>query len=221
MKVLIVDDDKFQQTHYQYIFEQEGYSCTKASSFFQAVELCENENFDLHFLDIHMPIKSGLDFAQHLKDTKGEENCFIFKTNFPDDETVVKGLEYKYSDFITTETQKGEILSRSKRVVNQLEGHQTKRSFLGLSLDITLNQLKSNDDLIHLSPIQTRLLDILMKAKTVPTTREKLVENIWGKDHFVDKNNFNTHLSLLRKILTDLDLEIKLQRGKGYVIQHI
>ncbi len=221
MKVLIVDDDKFQQSKYKYIFEKEGHTCTSASSFFQAVDICKEENFDLHFLDIHMPIKNGLDLAQHLHDPKRDLICLLFKNRLSDVETVVSGHVYSYSDSITTETQSGEILSRSNRIINQLEKSLSKRSFLGLTLDISLNQLTTESKLIHLSPIQSRLLDILMESKEDPTPREKLVETIWGKDHFVDKNNFNTHLSLLRRILSEIDFELILNRGKGYVVQRV
>ncbi len=59
-KILVVDDEKNIRTLYETELKDEGYEVITASSAVEALELVENEIFDVVVLDIRMPGEDGI-----------------------------------------------------------------------------------------------------------------------------------------------------------------
>lgn len=70
MKLLIVDDDTNIQRLYKEELEEEGYDITVATTGMDALELFQQENFDIVTLDILMPDIDGISLLRKMKEQK-------------------------------------------------------------------------------------------------------------------------------------------------------
>lgn len=67
-KVLIVDDTKNIRTLLTKCLQMEGYEVKTASEGLEAIELFSKETFELVFLDIKMPFKSGTEVLKQIRE---------------------------------------------------------------------------------------------------------------------------------------------------------
>ena len=73
---------------------------------------------------------------------------------------------------------------------------------------------------IKLSKTEFQLLKLLLENQGKVLSRSKLIDEIWGKDHFIDENTIDVYIGYLRtKIAEHADGEyIKTVRGVGYIM---
>ena len=80
--------------------------------------------------------------------------------------------------------------------------------------------LTYEDEKISLSKNEFRILSVLMRNKGKVVSREKLMEQLWETDSFVDENTLSVNVNRLRKRLEAAGLAdfITTKFGVGYVI---
>ena len=78
------------------------------------------------------------------------------------------------------------------------------------------------NDKIPLSKNEYRILLTLMKNKGKTVSRERLMEQLWETDSFVDENTLSVNVNRLRKRLEAAGLEgfIPTKFGVGYIIEN-
>jgi DNA-binding NtrC family response regulator len=69
-KILIIDDEKSILDLLSVVFEKEGYLTETSFSATRAVELLENEDFDMIISDIKMPKMNGMELLRYVKDNR-------------------------------------------------------------------------------------------------------------------------------------------------------
>lgn len=77
------------------------------------------------------------------------------------------------------------------------------------------------EEKISLSKNEYRILFVLMENKGRVVSREKLMEQLWETDCFVDENTLSVNVNRLRKCLESAGLSdfIKTKFGVGYLIE--
>ena len=92
----------------------------------------------------------------------------------------------------------------------------------GALLNTGDNTLTYKDEKISLSRNEFRILLILMENKGKVVSREKLMEQLWESDSFVDENTLSVNVGRLRKRLEAAGLEdfITTKFGAGYLIEN-
>ena len=121
MKVLVVDDEELSLLELEYILNKIKYisDIKKASSGFEALELCQMENFDVVFLDIRLGDSNGVRVAQRLMENERPPKI-VFVTAF--DEYAVKAFELEAVDYVLkpfSEERIKKTLDRLKNILNQ------------------------------------------------------------------------------------------------------
>jgi len=121
LKVLVVDDEELSLLELEYILNKIKYisDIKKASSGFEALELCQMENFDVVFLDIRLGDSNGVRVAQRLMENERPPKI-VFVTAF--DEYAVKAFELEAVDYVLkpfSEERIKKTLYRLKNILNQ------------------------------------------------------------------------------------------------------
>ena len=116
-KILIVEDDGHIAKNLSLLLSQEGYAVTRADGQKAAVELLENNRFDLILLDISLPDGNGYTVCTAAKRLGGMP--VIFLTASDDEISVVTGLDMGADDYITKPFRPMELLSRVKSVLRR------------------------------------------------------------------------------------------------------
>ena len=92
----------------------------------------------------------------------------------------------------------------------------------GFSLNLTRACLKKNDQEIHLTPKECKLLAVLMQNEGEVVSRKTLMKYVWDTDYLGDTRTLDVHICWLRqKVEADpkSPQHILTKRGQGYTLQ--
>jgi len=93
MKIILVEDDEMLAEIYQTRLELAGYECKRANNGMAGLELIQKEIPDLVLLDLMMPIMSGDEVLQAMRQSQwGKDIKVIILTNISEAEAPV-GIE--------------------------------------------------------------------------------------------------------------------------------
>ena len=91
-KILVIDDEPIVRTSCIRSLSPEGYEVKSASSGKEALELLENEPFNLVLLDLKMPDMDGIEVLKKIKNTWPDTKVVMI-TGYSTVETAVKTLK--------------------------------------------------------------------------------------------------------------------------------
>lgn len=162
MNILIVDDVVENIQVAMNILKEEDYLFSFAADGFEALELIENENFDLILLDIMMPKLDGFEVCRRLKSNEKHQDIpIIFLTAKTDIDSIAKGFELGGVDYIVKPFHPEELLSRVK---NHLELFQAKKILKKNNLTLTYKSNAQQKRLLQeLEDNQREMIYILME----------------------------------------------------------
>ncbi|NQU43511.1 response regulator, partial [bacterium] len=100
--LLVADDDRINHHLLGRQLEKDGHTVSVAENGRRALEMLEEEDFDLVLLDIVMPEMDGMEVLEKVRETRSEaELPVIMVTSRSERVHVVKALEMGANDYIT------------------------------------------------------------------------------------------------------------------------
>jgi CheY-like chemotaxis protein len=114
-KILVVEDNKINQIVTKKILESNNFKCTILEDGYAAIELLDNENFDVILMDINMPIINGFDTTKLIR-KKGITTPVIALTAFDKQEITEQALSCGMNDIIIKPFEQGKLF----QVINNL-----------------------------------------------------------------------------------------------------
>lgn len=128
MKILIVDDVLENIQVAMNILKEESYTLSFSSNGYEALELVQNNNFDLILLDIMMPQIDGFEVCRQIKLIPEYKDVpIVFLTARSDVDSITKGFQLGGVDYIVKPFHADELLNRVK---NHLELYASKKLLL-------------------------------------------------------------------------------------------
>lgn len=107
-KILVVEDNKINQIVTKKILESNNFKCTILEDGYAAIELLDNENFDVILMDINMPIINGFDTTKLIR-KKGVTTPVIALTAFDKQEITEQALSCGMNDIIIKPFEQGKL----------------------------------------------------------------------------------------------------------------
>jgi len=98
-KILVVEDNKINQTITKKIIEKNNGKCTLVDDGFQALEVLDNEEFDVILMDINMPLMNGFETTRKIRQ-KGIQTPIIALTAFAKDEITEEAISAGMNDIM-------------------------------------------------------------------------------------------------------------------------
>src|SRR3989338_2662899 len=97
--VLVVDDDPVVVKSCERILKTEGYKIDSAVNGQHAINILQNQDYDLVITDLKMPEVNGIDLIKWMKDSKHQTGIIII-TGFPSQETIKDALDLGIIDYL-------------------------------------------------------------------------------------------------------------------------
>lgn len=218
--VLVVDDDDRLRKLLKRYLTQQGFVVSVAASAKEAQEAMKCFSFDVMVLDIMMPGKDGIAFAQELK-PQGVDNempiLILSAKGEPEDRIV--GLEAGVDDYLTKPFEPEELTLRLKSLLRRVSVRKQSGEPVvlgGMVFNPTTNQLVTRKgETIALTSTELTLLGVLAHRRGVFISREELS----AKCHLNSERNVDIHITRLRKKIepdADAPRYIQTARHKGY-----
>lgn len=225
-KILVADDDKEILNAIEIYLANEQMTVYKAHDGEEALKVLE-QHPDIHLIimDLMMPKMDGIQAI--LKIRQDKEIPIIVLSAKSEDKDIVLGLNIGADDYITKPFNFLELIARVKsnlrRYTKFSSFQQTKDELLirGLYLNKKTKEVKLNDNPVKLTPIEFKILQLLMENPDVIFSIEEIYEKVWNEPFINSENTVAVHIRRIREKIEVNPKEpiyLKVVWGIGYKI---
>ncbi len=227
LTVLIVDDDEEITKSTGIFLKAEGYRVLEAHDGIEALDMLMSETVHLVLLDIMLPRLDGISTLMKLRNTKNIPVILISAKS--EDADKILGLTAGADDYVTKPFNPSELMAR---VRSQLRRY-TKLGAMdkppesvimigGLSMDTEAKTVTRDGESIHLTPIEYRILELLMRNPNRVFSADDIYRRVWNEAAAVTDNTIAVHVRHIRE-KTEINPRqpryIKVIWGIGYCIK--
>lgn len=128
-KILVVDDDPIVLESCKRVLQEEGYRVSLTKSAHEAIELLEEEYFDLLLLDVKMPEKDGVYLMEKIREKWDlkiwPELPVLVMSGYPTPDTIKEMMKRGARQFISKPFTPDELISAVKKVLERRKKHES------------------------------------------------------------------------------------------------
>ncbi|MGE3975362.1 MAG: response regulator transcription factor [Bdellovibrionales bacterium] len=190
----------------------------------EATKILNENSFDLILLDVGLPDGDGFKFFSLLLNShRFKKIPVIFLTAKDDVSDKVLGISLGAEDYIVKPFQPEEFKARIEMRIKKNKSHQTETKTLQIgNIEINFNSqraaiyIESKRHNLTLTPLEFKLLTLLISHEDQIFSRNQLMNQVWGEDTYLTDRCIDTHIYLLRKKLGPFAECIQTVYGEGY-----
>ena len=205
--ILLIEDEPQMRRFLRITLQGHGYRLTEAATGQEGLTQAATRNPDVILLDLGLPDMDGLEVTKRLR-AWSQVPVIVLSAREQEDDKI-RALDSGADDYLTKPFGAGELLARIRvalrHVAVQHAGTEASVFVLdNLKVDFANRQVFINDTEIHLTPIEYRLLSILIKHAGKVITHSQLLREVWGAA-YADQNHYlRIYMGQLRhKLETD------------------
>ena len=240
-RVLVVEDEAHLAQGLQFNLEAEGYSAEVVGDGEAATDrlLKKKENFDAIVLDIMLPGKDGFSVVSELRAARNYVPVLML-TARGQPEDVLKGFAAGADDYLPKPFDLSILLARLQGLLRRSQWLQTGKgkadvapavsesgsvsdfgtfSFNGRTIDFGTLELRTADNVIHLTLMESELLRHLVRNDGRVVSRKQILEEVWGLHEDTDTRAIDNFIVRLRRYIEDDPAQprhLLTVRGVGY-----
>lgn len=181
-------------------------------------------SYDPHLvlLDISLPYFDGYYWCNEIRKVSKVPIIFISSANSNMD--IIMAMNMGGDDFVTKPFDFGVLVAKMQALLRRTYNFSNSNSVYehkGAILNTNDDTLLYNGEKIELSKNEYRILLCLLQNIGKVVSREKLMDNLWQTDTFIDENTLTVNINRLRKKLESYGLKdfITTKFGVGYIIE--
>ena len=216
-KILVIEDEKDIQNIIKAFLENAEYKVETADDGLDAINLIQNNNYDLILLDIMLPKVDGFTICEMIR--KNSNVPIIILTALTDEESQLKGFDKLADDYITKPFSMPVLLKHIEAIFRRTNNSNENTSILNYR-NIILNtenyEVYVDNQKVTLTFREYEILKLFLENQGKVFTRDNILNSIWNYDYFGDDKIVNTHIKNIRKKLGYEYIETV--RGVGYKI---
>ena len=191
-RILIVEDDKSISQLLQVALEAQGYASKVADTAREALTLFRSDNPALVLLDLGLPDDDGMHLLAQMRLIR--KTPIIIVSARDQEAQKVAALDAGADDYVTKPFSTSELFARIRVALRHRADAENASSAEvlsagGLVCDVDSHEVTIDGEPVHLTPIEFRLLCILMRNPGKVLTHRFIQDEVWG---YPTDNNYQT-----------------------------
>jgi DNA-binding response OmpR family regulator len=214
MNILLLEDDPLLSRILTKHLEQ-NYNVTPVYSGDSALEIIENEKFDLLILDSNVPGISGLELIKELR-SYNDTTPIIMITAYQDTQHLKKAFTHGCNDYIKKPFELDEL---DMRIVNitrlfNIEQNKSIKITNNIFFDALNHKITKDGKAFSLAKKESEFLNYLAINRNRTVSKEELTQNLWSFENMPSDATLRVYIRNLRALIGKTTIETI--RGTGY-----
>lgn len=223
-RIMLIEDDNGISTAITTQANSWGYDVYAVNDFSDIMSQFATYNPQLVLLDISLPFFDGYHWCGEIR--KVSKVPIIFISSATDNLNIIMAMNMGADDFICKPFAQNVLMAKIGALLRRTYDFNESNLLLehnGMILDTGNGEVSYNDKKLSLSKNEYKILFTLLRNKGKTVSREKLMEELWETDSFVDENTLSVNVNRLRKRLENIGLDnlIITKFGLGYIIDNL
>jgi Response regulators consisting of a CheY-like receiver domain and a winged-helix DNA-binding domain len=222
-KIMIVEDEDKIRSMIKSAFEKWGFQVYCVDNFSNIFEDFNLITPHIIVMDINLPEFDGFYWCNKIRGISKVPVLFLSSRSTNMD--IVMGVNMGGDDYITKpfsmEVLIAKVNALLRRTYSYIEPSTETIEYKGVILSIKDNTVFYENNRLELTKNEFGILYILMKKHESIVSREKLMQELWEDESFIDDNTLTVNINRLRKKLSEIGIEefIKTIKNQGYIVR--
>jgi two-component system alkaline phosphatase synthesis response regulator PhoP len=204
--ILIVEDDPGIRLILQDSLYSQGYHVIAAADGQEGLTKALESKPDLIVLDVMLPLLDGFEVCKRVR-KEGLTSPIMMLTVRDEELDKVLGLEVGADEYVTKPFSLKEVSARIKALFRRVEDYQAGVDvyrFGSVELDFKRFESRKDGRPLGLTPLELRILKLMITRKGQVITRDEFLDLVWGVDNLtVSHRTVDSHIAHIRKKVED------------------
>lgn len=199
--ILLIEDELQMRRFLRITLQSQRYRVIEASTANEAMLQAASRNPDIVLLDLGLPDMDGLEVTKRLREWT--QTPIIVISAREQEQDKVKALDAGADDYLTKPFNANELLARirvaSRHSLRTRSGRpEPVFAFGSIRVDLSLRQVFLDDKEVHLTPLEYKLLMVLIRHAGKVVTHRQLLADVWGQAHTNEVQYLRVYMTQLR-----------------------
>ena len=198
--ILIVEDDKTIQNFLKVTLKTQNYNYIIAETGLSGLSLFYANRPDLVLLDLGLPDIAGIAVLKQIR--KNSSIPIIVVSARSSETEKVMALDYGSDDYVTKPFNAAELLARIRAALRHCLKEKVSEPIFELDylkVDFERRHVWVKDQEIHLTPIEYKMLVLLITNRGKVLTHHFIQENVWGYETTDDYQSLRVFMANIRR----------------------
>lgn len=221
INLVLVEDEKQIRRFLSAALVSEDITVHEAETGKQGLIECATRKPDIIIVDLGLPDMSGIELIKEVR-SWSDVPIIVLSARTQESEKV-GALDAGADDYLSKPFGSAELIARIRA---HLRRRQPGASFTDhifqfgdVKIDFSLRIITKNNEEVHLSPIEYRLLSVLARNAGKVLTHRHLLNEVWGPNHSESSHYLRIYMANLRQKLENIPAQPKhflTETGVGY-----
>lgn len=214
MKILVAEDEIQMNRVLTTALTHEGYDVDSAYDGQAAIDMANENTYDVMVMDIMMPVKSGIEAVQEIRQT-GNQSHIIMLTAMAEVDDRVTGLDAGADDYLTKPFSLKELLARLRSMSRRVDTNFTSNILTvgTVTLNVGEQELVSQNT-IRLAGKESKMLEFFMLNAGKKLSTDQIFNHVWANDKDdpeIDNGYVFIYVSYLRQKLKSIGANVVIE----------
>ncbi|EGW23432.1 MULTISPECIES: response regulator [Methylobacter] len=197
--ILIIEDDPQTRRFLKTTLCNRGWRIIEAENGKTGLSMIKSDSPDLVILDLGLPDIDGISVTQRLRQLSDLPVLILSARS--QEQNKIMALDAGADDYMTKPFGSGELHARLqallRRVTRSISSSETFETGQ-LKVDLVRRKVFNAGNEVHITPIEYRLLSILIRHAGLVVTQRQLLKEVWGVEHIHDQHYLRIYMGQLR-----------------------
>ncbi|HSD90505.1 MAG TPA: response regulator, partial [Kofleriaceae bacterium] len=197
--ILVIDDDAQMRRFLRNVLTGHGYTLLEAANVATAIEVVTRHPPNLILLDLGLPDGDGVEVLRAMRPDDKTPVIVLSARDKEGDKIVA--LDLGADDYLTKPFGAGELMARIRVALRHIgPAHEEDVISVGpIRIDQPRHEVTVDGVIIHLTPIEFKLLLELARSPGRVLTHRHLLREVWGPESVEQTQYLRVHLAALRR----------------------